>query len=246
MAQSALVTARHGIVIGRPGRVQNALPVAGAVAWWSPDELDKITLSSGGRVSQMNDKTGNGNNMTQATEANRPMIIKYPSIFGERTGLAFQAAQSLASAVDASDRTQTMFAVFYLWSNSGNPTFIGPDNDGGRQLRLGGGTVEMVKSGVSVLLDSTLTPTTLAPHVVAAKLDTSAIKLWLDGQTAQSNADATTFTAGRVTHLAWKGTPGDPQYLNGVLGEVVIYPTALSDSDVSLVLDYMRTKWGTP
>lgn len=244
MSQSALIRGVHGIPIGSAGVTQAALPVVGAVAWWSPDELDKITLASSGRVSQMNDKTGNGNHMTQATDSNRPMIIKYPSIFGARTGLAFQAAQSLSSVVDASDRTQTIFAVFWLWSNSGNPTFVGPQADGGRQLRLGGGTLEMVKSGISVLFDSTLTPSAGAPHVVAAKLDTSAIKLWLDGQTAQSNSDSTTFTASRTTELGWKGTPGDPQYLNGVLGEVVIYPTALSDSDVSLVLNYLRTKWG--
>lgn len=244
MTASALVTARHGIVIGRPGRVQNALPIAGAVAWWSADELNTVTLASGGRVSQINDKTGNGNHMTQATDSNRPMIIKHPTIFGERTGLLFQAAQSLASAVDASDRTQTMFASFCLLDNTGNPTFIGPNADGGRQLRLGGGTVEMVKSGISVLFDTTLTPSLLAPHVVAAKLDTNAIKIWLDSQTAQSNSDSTTFTASRVTHLGWKGTPGDPQYLNGALGEVIIYPTTLSDADCDTVRTYLMTKWG--
>lgn len=224
-----------------------ALPVAGVAGWWSPDELGTVTLASSGRVSQINDKSGNGNHMTQATDVNRPMVIEHPTIFGTRNGLAFQAGQSMTSSLSASTRPETSFVVFWLWSNSGNPTLIGPSGDGGRQIRITSNNLQVVKSGQTVLWSTSLAPSVLAPHVVATRLTGGLdMAMWLDSQTPQTNIDSTSFTGGLTTQFAWKGTPGDPQYLNGVLGEVAIFQSSLSDGDVALMLAYLKAKWGTP
>ena len=44
----------------------------GPLAWWDASDASTFTFSSGSVVSQWNDKSGNGNHLTQGTVANQP------------------------------------------------------------------------------------------------------------------------------------------------------------------------------
>lgn len=237
----------------KPGRHQPTVPpVSGAVAQWDASVASAFTLANGS-VSVLADRSGNGNNLTQTTNANRGLltVTRLSETIGRRNTLTFPLTATnachMVSAVDASDRTQTVIftGIAHTLPNPG--TLVGCDGDGGRQIRLtSGGRIEIVKAGVAFMFQpsAALTVTAGTPFCIAVKFDTSAIKVWLNNVTPEANADATTFTAARVTYLNVKIASGDVQAGNWAMGECLIYPTALSDGDVDLVRAYLMAKWG--
>lgn len=66
-------------------------------AWYDASDLKTITLVSG-NVSQWNDKSGNGFNVSQATAGNRPPFIQYPSFGSGPMGNGFGGGQATAAS----------------------------------------------------------------------------------------------------------------------------------------------------
>jgi hypothetical protein len=67
---STLYTTSEGPVAA----VSSPLDIAGCVGWWDASDASTLTLDGSGNVEAWADKTSEGNDLTQATAANRPSV----------------------------------------------------------------------------------------------------------------------------------------------------------------------------
>lgn len=62
-------------------------------AWWDPSDSASVTLNSG-RVSQINDKSGNARHLAQPTAGNQPLYETAPTGFNGRNAIYFSNART--------------------------------------------------------------------------------------------------------------------------------------------------------
>jgi len=222
-------------------------PVSGMLAWYDASVVASITTVSDA-VSQWNDQSGNGNTLTQGTAGDRPLYggAGARTINGI-TAVEFVSNDFLASAVDRSSRTQTTFVVGVVDSLAAVRTMLGVDSaTGGNQFRLETtGLVDTLKETVIGLFASNHVAITL-PFVVCQQLSGTAITHW-QAQSGnvelykESLAEATAFTAGKTLRVGVRVTT---EGWDGLMGEIIIYNSTLSNDDVALNISYLRNKWG--
>lgn len=218
---------------------------------WDPSVSSSVTLSSG-QVSQLNDLSGNGRHMVQATSANQPTYTT-----AGKNGLntmTFGGNDYLTPASTWSQTFMTFFIVMKFndpgsasttiatgWSNYQldlqNNTPVG-DSKYNFQLEPGGLTSFHWADGAS---NSNW-------HYFSIKRPNSGTsptaKIDGGGTWAASGAGAgplTTLSTGKL----WLGTRNDLAIpLQGQIGEVITYSDLMSDTDIALNNAYLATKWG--
>ncbi len=212
--------------------------------WLDADDSNTIT-SSGGSVSQWDDKSASGNNATQGTAANQPS-----------TGLTTLNGRNVLS----SDGTNEFFELDSVLNLTGEFTiFIVSNNDDGSttDMLLGSNSAaNNAKVGIvasfssffrivngaagSTLLSYPSTPNLLTyTRDASDKIDASfngAAFTRLFGDVAQSGTSpiGAIFIDDVVTSSDW----------NGFIAEILIYGRALSATEVSFVNSYLASKWG--
>ena len=211
-------------------------PVAGSYAWYR--STVGVTDAGGGAVSAWADQSGNGRNLTQGTAGNRPKT-------GTRTinGLNVIAFDGVDDFLATGNLTQaqpfTIHLVFKLdapLSGGAIPFNMGVD---GPEILLFQQNYQAY-SGGSTLNGQRATDT--LPHVVTAVFNGASSKLWLDGvYLKERNAGALGLTAEPISlgyyldPVTWK--------FPGVIGEVLVYASVLSDNDLHLNTMYLRSDW---
>jgi hypothetical protein len=216
-------------------------PVAGMRAWYDADDLATLTIVSN-RVSQWDDKSVNGFDLTQATAARRPLYDTAPRTINGIICPEFTQAGDLfmESACPGDDRTATYFLVG-LVDDTGARAPISTSLAAGFEIRLNN-NVNAVSSGTAILATFPLglgpaTPFVLAMRITATTFEASAVGA------ASTIANATAFTAGRTLRVGKDQTGAAAQIFDGLIGEILIYPTTLSDADMNENLDYLVGKW---
>lgn len=211
------------------------------------DAADPSTiLESGGLVSQWNDKSGNGNNVTQGTGANKPT-----------TGVTTQNGKNVLD-FDGNDSLDMPSALFSI-SNAANTIFV----VGKRNVDSGSQVLMIFEEGsgnfrAGIFYDS-------AAGTVTARNDTGA------GTNISSSGITTDFA---IMHSTFDGVAGQTVSMNGVtnsnaggsaesgidigtigsgsaslpltgsIAEIIIYNRELSAFEILLVEQYLSNKWG--
>lgn len=233
-----------------PGRaaLHAGIPVASPTCWLVGDAAN-FTLTNG-LVSQWNDISGNANHATPPSTDKRPCVTAHPSYFRNRPGLAINAPQTAITlpGISAISRTQTVFVVG-LWTNdngSNDLSLVGGTNDHNRQFRIerSSGHLQMIKAGVSVMLDTTLALTKGVPFVASYRMASNVIDIRLNALTPQTNADTTTFANSTTTVLGYKLASGDTQPYIGTYYEVVAWASTLTSQEQTDVQAWLMTRWG--
>ena len=218
----------------------NPAALTGLKFWMDPSDASTVT-SSGGRVSQVNDKSGSGHHVSQATAGERPAIGS--ATLNTQNVLTFDGNRSLVSAPLTLAQPVTMFAVARS-ADGGAPNrqIIGNTSSycpvfytAGGSWRLYAGA-EMV-SGVAV--DSSW-------HSLTGVVNTSSSEFRID-QTQVVTGNASTqewnnesFWIGSSEHGYFYGWIGD-------IAEMIIYDRVLTNSEIGQVESYLDTKWfGAP
>lgn len=225
----------------------SSLPItANLQGWYDASDTATLTITSN-KVSQWNDKSGNGFDLTQGTAGVRPLYDSSPRringvIIPEWTA----AGEFMTSSLPASSRSSTTFATGILDNLSAARTLWGDTGGGGNELRIQtSALIATLKSTVSALSSGpNLYPSPLGyPFVLVQRLTPTTVEHNIVG-TYVRNAEATTFTAARTFRL---GIDQSATVLwDGVIAEVIRYNAELSDNEVFQVMDYLTAKWLRP
>jgi methionine-rich copper-binding protein CopC len=236
--------------------------------WLDASDSGTITLN-GSAVSQWNDKSGNSRNFAQANGGNQPAYSA--TAFNGKPGVTFDGSSDFMSAGDTLDvGTQSLgiiAAVKYNTSNtsgmvisktryaSGNGKYFM-----GRWLGTGFGlgTGEQYQYVIASDFANAISPSadsSTSPRLLGFDLNRQTsgyIKNWIDGvavKTTTFTGNETDYTSADLLLLGAYGNssgngPQGSSYLSGVISEVVVVQTAMSDADRWKLEGYLAWKWG--
>lgn len=218
------------------------------VLWLDASDTSTITDSSG-FVSQWDDKSGEGNNVVQATGADQPF-----------TGATSQnGLNALLFNNDYLEKTSfdisINFSVFVLCNVTGaNNTFdsiFSVESGGAADFQLDAGTPPTGEYGFRGRGGFTEIPATGpyddAYYAFAAVFNAAddTVTLYVDGSQVGQATDYTgAAELGTPTHLRIFTNRSATNPPAGVVGEVLAYNAALTPAQVTQVSNYLETKWG--
>jgi hypothetical protein len=227
----------------------------GLVLWLDASDSGTIT-ATGSVVDTWTDKSANAASYGTLTGLGRPET-------GTRTinglnALDFDGSQALSAPsillVDATDGTCTTLAVALTDTIAGGTGGIFSQDPGGggtrgqQYLRRTGSALETVRIVGSVVTDAAGTAIVVSTAFVASQVLTASgarVEAFIDGASngASAGSGANT-TAANIPRVGVASTTA--QRWDGLIGEIVQYDRALSDTDRQTVETYLATKWGTP
>jgi hypothetical protein len=210
----------------------------GATAWF--DASDPYTIiETSGAVSQWNDKSGNGYDLTQGTGANQPTT-------GSRTlnglnvldfdGTSDYLAQS--SAFSASLSSWTVFAVMQADSTA-SIMYVVDGLSGGSRSAVGHGSSTQYRlyQGTTVLEGGTADA---SEHILRGVFDTTDT-LHVDGVSVISGNSGTGSLTGVVAGAQFNEAGA---FWNGTIAELIVVDGTLTADEISRVENYLANKWG--
>lgn len=237
-----------------------ASPAAGMALWWRADagvyhDLGTTLATDGQTVAQWNDQSGNGRNATVPSSVNtapgaggifttvapvyRAAIVNgLPAV--QFTSAADPTAMSNATSFDGA--AWTVFAVAALGATKGRMVSAAGNNwlvewwSGARQQAFYNGSVK---------LDGTPAADTTW-RCATGRSDGSTGALWENGTLIASNSGGHAGPNGPLLGMAGSGggaAPGQSESSDGYVGELIIYASALSDSDRAATEAYLSAKW---
>lgn len=230
-----------------PARYPTA-PIGTPQGWYDAALVSSLTIVSN-KVSVWADRMGSFN-FSQGTAGSRPLYDASPRTINGVTIPEFQSATTfLDSSLPRDSRTMTCFVVGLVDTISTARTILGVTTTGdGNQIRIATtGILETLKEGASTLAGIDAARVTLStPFIAVQQLDASNVTHWLCTNgillcAKETDANATTFTAGRVARMGTRSSGGEP--FDGLIAEVVQYSSTLSDADVRRNLNYLAYKW---
>jgi hypothetical protein len=220
-------------------------PVSGYVAWYDASDLDTVIIDSSDTNGcwVWEDKSGNLLHAGQGNTASRP-TTGTRTING-RNVLDFDGDDHLDTVVDASDRTQTSFFVAMIDNLSAYRSLRGNvSGAGGNQFRVDQTTGQLVtnREGIAGIGQQTNAAVSASTPFLAIQVLTASDVTHYVGATSETDSDGSSFTGSRLMRIGRKSDFAEPW--DGVIGEILVYPTALSSGDIALVSAYLNAKWG--
>lgn len=229
-------------------------PVAGYKLWLDAADASTIT-SSGGAVSQWNDKSAFARNFTQGTGANQP-TTNSRTLNGKNV-LDYDGTNDVMSCPSS-----TSF-FNYLHSTSGTTFFVGiRDTGNGIMFKNNtGGSASVgvysdmqdfisVTKGVSgnpsAILQNQITIPT-SGFLVSVKWNpvstTDALRVNISLNNGAFVGDVGFYAAPSTADATENMQIGNGNY-NGAIGEFIVYEGLLSNDDIASVKSYLLSKWG--
>ncbi len=219
--------------------------IAGCQLWLDASDTATITETAGA-VSSWADKSTNAYAATQGTGAQQPT-----------TGTRSQNGLNVLD-FDGGDRLDLPSGIYSI-SNGPNTAFVvwATDATSSNQRLLGGYTgVDGTRYGfmlndpagnISVRNNSGGTSVSQAvtfntnAHIAALRRSGGSLDNIYDGTLVNSGSGAANYTVISM-HIGASSTLAFP--LNGMIAEIVLYNSSLSDADANTVGNYLATKWG--
>lgn len=227
----------------------------GLLGWWDGSDLRTLfqdsslttpVAANSDPVGGWLDKSGNGRTLTQATGANKPTY--QTNVQAGRSILRFANPKFLR--LNGFVPFNTNFTVIAAVSrvNTTEVTFAGDDTDStlGVAWRTNP-ALGAFRAGVAGF--SSTTPYTTAFSVPAWTSLGGTGTVTVDCSINGGNSTAAVPGPGIIAQtnfLLGASSAGLTPYLNGDLGEFVIYNRILSAAELAVVTTYLRIKWGTP
>jgi len=223
---------------------------------WSPtlwlDASDAATITeSGGAVSQWDDKSSNGFDVTatgtaQPTTGTRTINGLNALDFDGSTDI--MATATAKKIVDASGY-YTVWAVVECDSVTGDRSIVDQDDETGnrqaQQLRTSGTATQSVRIYGGVVADGAgVTLSTGTPYLMRSQQRLNALETWVnnssDGSSATTGAN-TSETA--VINIGAHRGLSLAQLFNGKIGFVLVVPSALSSGDMATIETAINNRW---
>jgi hypothetical protein len=222
-------------------------PAGSPALWLRADsgvysDLGSTPATNGGTVEQFNDKTTNGHNFTQTTAGSRPQldtaqVNSQPALLG-RVSSVNRSMSTPSSVGDNLDiyLDSTIFVVLKMNSFPGSIVHKGLASFAGSYYYYinssGGPTID--RPWIVAGTGSTNPVGTTNYRVIAARINGTAVKHWLDGAANGTSTLANGTSNNQLFSLfTLTNGSGGPDF-NGHMAELVLYNSALSDGDVAI------------
>lgn len=215
------------------------LSVAGLQAWYDAADTSTITSSSGA-VSQWNDKSGNGRNLTQGSGTLQPITGTR-----SRNGLNVVDFDGTNDSMDSSSFAIAQPGMLFAVALSD----VGSDATSQRIVDAVTAPFSMGKGATNFWLYSAGTtrgvgtPDTAA-HAHSVLFNGAGSSRWVDGTLSDTNNAGANGLAGGIR--LGRVAAASANFWNGWIAEVIAYSGALSTVDRQRVDSYLRVKWATP
>jgi len=245
---------RSGVTINpfnyiRPfSRRFNPIDISGCAMWFDATDPSTITLSSGS-LTQWNDKSGNGRNLTAVSGyANATVSSAFQNglnVFNfSGNGLYRASANSAVYPLDA----YIIVALKSLTAQS-DVLSIGPtDADNFNSLIFSEGTQSRWKNGSSYGVRnvfSTSDETSTGFLLIQWSIANNNYLLRRNGiLLGQSSSFTYTLPAGSIFQVGFRHQNITSANFSGYIGEIVVFNSQLSDSQRQQVEGYLANKWG--
>ena len=231
--------------------------IAGLVLWLDADDAATITKDGSNNVSQWNDKSGNGDHAVQATAARQPLYVA--SGINGKGAIDFRnddhfELPDLVGISGSQNRSALVVFEHFIAAEQGYLIALGYFSSiiAGAAWRFGinaSGYLQLEIVGTDYA--SSLAPST-APAQAAAILSGSTIgdhTLYLDGTAEPVSGSSAVNTGSGEASVSQqnRGGPGGlvtNKAIDGYISEILIYDSALANSDRQKVEGYLAHKWG--
>jgi hypothetical protein len=246
------------------------LSIPGCQLWLDAADSSTITLSSS-KVTQWNDKSGNGYNFTQATSGNQP-TYSTASLNTSNT-ITFTSANSTfltgtASTTFMGTNSLSVYGVFKTNNNTSSSSVFAKSLAGGAGGRIlyavrDGGNPGYINSGIGTTgqnayantLSDTYTVGAWRVHGFVSDRSGWTTTLFQNGSliaTTTITADTTTnltnpyqmIIGGYNTSSGSVSPPLAGYYLDGAIAEILVFSTVLTTTQRQTIETYLAKKWG--
>jgi hypothetical protein len=225
--------------------------ISNLALWHDPSDTSTIT-SSGGLISQINDKSGNNYHSVQATGSNQPQtnvqtINSLNCVYFNTVSRFLNLNSGILNIGNASN---TIFMVYKRDTSNGNTSFLTIGNslsfgswklffdiEGAfDNLRSSHNSVQSLDNFIIGTVDDTNT------HSLLSKYDSVAVSHLksVDGNTIKKTITTLVGTTGTCS----VGSIGSNNTTLWKMGEVIAYSKALTNAEMNTVGNYLATKWG--
>ncbi len=221
--------------------------IANLSLWLDASDESTITHVSN-KVSQWDDKSGNGNHATQPTGTSQ--FSTNINVINGRNVLSATNSDNMilpSGLYGVSNGNNTVLIVYRRASDgfSLNRLLSGGDTSGNvvYDTVIGDtGTSYSYKSNANWATESNQTILNdFNPHIAAGRRDGSSATGYFDGTAGAAgtggNVTLTGLFINRSSQGNWDNTTGD-------FAEILIYDKALTDNEFNQVANYLATKWG--
>lgn len=223
------------------------LPVSGALAWWDFSSATGILDASGNAITvdstaiaTVKDLSGNNNDATQTTAGNRPT---WRNGTNGQNGLPVASFNGSSSWLTFSAMSLTAFTIFVVAKNNDTTNgsiVLGRSTGTAYYLYIAPSFYRLEFDTSATDADATRTNGT-AFGCFTAKFSGSQSDVYND---SQSTTATKTGLSGKTLFIDRIGYYTSSQYLmDGFIGEIIIYNSALNDTDRTAVRDYLKSKW---
>lgn len=216
------------------------------------DAADTSTITQvAGAVSQWNDKSGNGNNVTQPTGANKP-VTGTTTINGVN-GIAFDGTASfmllpngLYTIPNGNNTVLIARTATFAPSAGASKRLLNAQDGGSNRYFLGssnpsGTSFFNYTNGVNgtAVTGANFSSSPAIEAFVRSGVNETA---YINGTGGQTNALATSFTATQF-NLGCQTTSANNPF-QGPVGEILLYNAALTAAQLDAAGSYLAAKWG--
>ena len=219
----------------------NQLPVKlGCVTWLDGADDDVFTFSSGTSVYEWRDKSGYNNNVYQSTTDNQP---SRSTTYNSKSVVVFDGSNDSLSSTNSLDLSQgsTMFVMVRGYTSTSDAGVISINNvlSHGITIHNGNTTYFYYGSGGYHTTQSTggTSETNLFVKVWTGETSGNRIS-YKNGTKGFSTGTMASSNSTGVLRLGQQST-----YLNGLIGEVIIYNRELTQAEITKVNNYLQNKW---
>jgi hypothetical protein len=204
-----------------------------AWGWW---KADAISAADGDPLTQWDDSTGNARHLTggspsyQTAELNGLPVVR------------FDGTDDNFSVAVSADASRTVFVVAKQTADAASKAVVGWPNNNNAVLGRGA-TATWCYPGQ--LGEQSLGGTPTNWTIVTLRFnDAASLDGYLDGGSATNFDPADAYSTATNMRVGARGD-GTQRFWNGDVAEVVVYDTALSDTDREDVYDALFLKWFT-
>lgn len=219
--------------------------------WLDSNDLTTVVADSSNKVSQEDDKSGNGNDATQGTPASRPTLV-LASLNNKNVINYDRAADNFMSLSYNWPLTFTIFLVIRTENVISTQRILssfdgaGPLISGDYIIQLVNQTVRLITVGEDIISSSIISVNT--PYLITATCtggSGGATELFVD-QVSVGTGTNTSTTATRPISIGEDSPPpgGASEYFDGDIGEIIINSSLLTPKQIAKNEQCLINKWG--
>ncbi|MDB2415443.1 LamG domain-containing protein [Rickettsiales bacterium] len=214
--------------------------------WLDASDSSTITESSSA-ISQWDDKSGKGNNASNGTGVQQPLIVA--NAMNNKSAVRFDGSNDklIYDGSFLNNSEYTIFIAHQRRSDKNDSYLMGDANTSfgtNQNLHFGYPSNTTFKLDQTAnLIDGTVDAySSPVPTIAVATLNNIGKRIYINGELFASDSDNSKCSVSSTCHLGQ--LHADATSFDGDIAEIIMYSRGLSISEINLVELYLANKWG--